>query len=313
MVSLKPLLAPSRPAPAGLAPATTPAPLTAPVNRILPFSCVDGPGSRLVVFFQGCNMRCVTCHNPQTIGHCNHCLDCLPHCPQQALQDASVNGKRRLLHAVDRCQRCDQCLPHCPRSGAPYARRYGVDELLRVIADHALLLDGVTFSGGEATQQHRFLAALQARLKRHPDTAHLDLLIDSNGVLDRPHWDPLLSHSDGVMLDIKAMDPTLHKALTGRDNSKVLASARHLAQQDKLRELRFLVIVDRNDSDAELAALAEFIHALPGARPLRLNGFRHHGVRDPATTWPETPVARLEAIAQWFCQQGIDAIVNGGC
>lgn len=37
------------------------------IRQILPFSAVDGPGNRAVVFFQGCNLRCLTCHNPETI------------------------------------------------------------------------------------------------------------------------------------------------------------------------------------------------------------------------------------------------------
>ncbi len=40
------------------------------VASTIPFSCVDGPGNRFVVFLQGCNFDCIACHNPQTIpGH----------------------------------------------------------------------------------------------------------------------------------------------------------------------------------------------------------------------------------------------------
>jgi pyruvate-formate lyase-activating enzyme len=34
---------------------------------IVPFSWVDGPGNRFVVFAQGCPFDCLACHNPETI------------------------------------------------------------------------------------------------------------------------------------------------------------------------------------------------------------------------------------------------------
>ncbi|WP_257979896.1 4Fe-4S cluster-binding domain-containing protein, partial [Aeromonas salmonicida] len=58
---------------------------TATVSRWLPFSCVDGPGNRLVLFLQGCNFRCPGCHNPHTMGLCDHCGDCVATCPSGAL------------------------------------------------------------------------------------------------------------------------------------------------------------------------------------------------------------------------------------
>jgi pyruvate formate lyase activating enzyme len=40
------------------------------VADVIPFSWVDGPGNRFVVFTQGCPFDCVACHNPETIAPC---------------------------------------------------------------------------------------------------------------------------------------------------------------------------------------------------------------------------------------------------
>ena len=55
------------------------------INRIIPFSNVDGPGNRFAVFLQECNVNCLYCHNPETINRCNSCGICITTCPAGAL------------------------------------------------------------------------------------------------------------------------------------------------------------------------------------------------------------------------------------
>jgi YjjW family glycine radical enzyme activase len=280
---------------------------TATVSRWLPFSCVDGPGNRLVLFLQGCNFRCPGCHNPHTMGLCDHCGDCVPACPSGAL--TLVEDRVRWQAAL--CTDCDRCIDDCPCHASPKTSQMSVAEVLALLRRYGPLLTGITVSGGEATTQLPFVIALFTAIKAAPDLAHLSCLLDSNGSLAEIGWQRLLPVLDGAMLDLKGWRDSVHHMLTGHGRERVLASLQLLASHGKLAELRLLHVPGRSDfldADGKLeAGLASFLQSL-GPVPIRLNGFRHHGVRGVATSWQEADREALTRLAAALRERGLGPV-----
>ena len=278
------------------------------VSRVLPFSCVDGPGNRLVLFLQGCNFRCPGCPNPHTIGLCDDCGDCLAVCPSGAL----IFNQGKVQWQATLCTDCDACLEACPRSANPKTRQMSVAEVLALLRRYGPLLTGVTVSGGEATTQLPFVIALFTAIKAAPDLARLTCLLDSNGSLGETGWQRLLPVLDGAMIDLKGWREPVHLALTGRGRERVLASLRWLAAHDRLAEVRLLLVPGRSDfldaTGALEEALTTFLLSL-GPVPIRLNGFRHHGVRGEALSWPEAGSADLTVLANALKAKGFGSVM----
>lgn len=278
----------------------------ATVSKVLNYSCVDGPGNRLVVFLQGCNFNCRSCHNPHTIGLCNHCGDCVPACPHKALM--LIDGKVDFV--PHNCDQCDACLKACSINANPMVQIMSVESVLARLLEHHLMLDGITLSGGEATLQADFIVALFTAIKADVRLRHLSCFIDSNGQLGRAAWQRLLPITDGVLLDIKAIDIQLHQALTGRPNQRVMQSLRTLHQARRLHELRYLVIPGFTDQPSEVQALAELVLSLDANIPVRLNAFQHHGVIGPAREWPKARQHDIQVIVQQLQQAGVREIIT---
>lgn len=267
------------------------------LNNVLPFSSVDGPGNRSVVFLQGCNLACVYCHNPYTIAVCTHCGDCVEPCPEDALH--WVGGK--VTVDWSRCTRCAVCTDVCPVSSTPLAESVTSQELLDRLRRTAPFTSGVTISGGEATVQPKFLLEFTSALRADPDFIGKTVLIDSNGVTPREVWDRLAPTIDGVMLDLKAWTDEEHRRITGQGNEQVIASAHHLADLGLLTELRLVLVPGWNDASGSIEAMADWM--APLGVPLKLIGVRHHGVDAP--TFPEAAAEDLEEAAAVFRAKGV--------
>jgi pyruvate formate lyase activating enzyme len=174
------------------------------------------------------------------------------------------------------------------------------------IAEAAPFLSGVTVSGGEATVQWQFVHELFRWLAEDPATAHLTRLIDTNGDAEPVVWDTLAGSMHGAMVDLKALDPEVHQVLTHRDNARVLASIRQLAELGRLHEVRLLVVPGINDTPEQLAATARWLAELDPAPPVVVQGFRHHGARPAARRWSEATPEDLDAAAARLIEHGLD-------
>jgi YjjW family glycine radical enzyme activase len=272
-------------------PAASPA--TGLTSGLLPFSLVDGPGARFVAFLQGCGFDCPACHNPCTIGVCDDCGACLDACDSGAL--SVLDG--RVAWNPDACLGCDACVAACPIDATPKTRRWTPAALVDQVRAAVPFVSGVTVSGGEATRQAPFVQAFFRALADDPELAHLSRFVDSNGDAELATWRSLAPVMDAAMIDLKAFDDELHRALTGRPVARVLDSIAWLAERALLHEVRMLLIPGRNDDDRLLDRTAAWLARVAPGVPVKVIGFRRHGVREVARAWPEPARERLEAAA----------------
>lgn len=281
----------------------------ATVNQIIPFSCVDGPGSRLVIFLQGCNFNCKNCHNPHTIDWCDSCGDCVPTCPAKALKLITDDNKSQVVWDQQLCTQCDICLSVCPKQSTPKTLRYSVDELLTLIRAQMHFINGVTISGGEASLQLPFIIALFREMQLSKDLAHLSCMIDSNGSLSLNGWQQVLPFIQGAMIDLKSWQQDTHRYITGRDNHRVFSALKLLAEQGKLYEVRLLHIPEVSDFDSEIDAVASYLAQLPVTVRIKLNAFQHHGVTGDALMWPSCTEAQIQQLANALARRGVNNLI----
>lgn len=223
------------------------------VNRIIPFSNVDGPGNRLAIFFQGCNINCSYCHNPETINQCANCMACIEGCPTKAIEsiDDKINYSERL------CTGCDKCIRTCKYSSSPRTSEHTVDELYEVIEGYKNFIRGITVSGGEPTLQATFITELFKKVK----ALGLTCFVDTNGFFDKDKISELIDVTDKFMVDIKAVDKL--EKLCGTKMSNNIDNLKYLLSLDKVHEVRSVIVLEDMDIDNTLHTVASILKGYP--------------------------------------------------
>lgn len=176
----------------------------------------DGPGSRTVLFLQGCALDCIWCHSPHSRlpsspllffdSLCINCQRCAEVCPQQVHE---FKGQNHLIER-SRCIQCGACIAACPFSSQETntgplqlpSHKANVDTLFESLRSHLELLSdtgGITFSGGEPLLQ---FSALQ-KLAQKCQQAGIHTAIETSGIVPAPAVEALKPYINTWLLGMR--------------------------------------------------------------------------------------------------------------
>lgn len=250
------------------------------ITDIKKFATHDGPGIRTTVFVKGCPLHCRWCSNPETIAshmqlyfmekRCIRCGECRDVCPENAIDPD--NHKR-----IDRsrCTLCMRCVGECPAGAlVPVGRAVAVNAVVEEIVKDMPFYGangGLTLSGGEPLYQPFF----SLNLLKQCHELGISTVLDTCGFASSGIVDEILDHVDLVLLDIKHMDPAMHRLGTGVDNTLILKNAMKMSRRVMVR-ISVPLISGYNDGADNLDRTAQFALS-QGVNHIDLNPFHSLG------------------------------------
>lgn len=214
------------------------------------FGVHDGPGLVTTVFFKGCPLRCIWCHNPEGQSFNKEIMIRKNSCKHCGLCDKKCNHPE--------CQPYGKCLHICPSN---LIREVGEELEAKELANRILInrkvLDGVTFSGGEPLAQSEFLLETISYLN------DIQTNIETCGFCDSVVFKKVIEKVDHVFFDLKLADDEQHKKYTGVSNKLILDNLMTLKNIKKSCTIRTPLIKGITDTKDNLDAIKMLIGDLP--------------------------------------------------
>ena len=210
----------------------------------------DGTGIRTTVFFKGCPLCCMWCHNPECISF-----------------------EKQILFYRDKCIGCDKCDEGC-FAGARVVcgKEYSADKLLiEILRDLPYYGEngGVTFSGGEPFAQKEFVADIVDLCCENK----ISCAVETSMLYFEPD---IFRKLDFVMADLKIWDSEIHKTYTGVYNEIIKENFL------KLNELNIPIIARTPfipDIKQEIHNISEFLKGLENVKQYEILPYHPLGLQ----------------------------------
>jgi len=276
--------------------------VTGRVFDIKRYSIHDGPGIRTTVFLKGCSLRCLWCHNPESVevgpelmhwpGRCTRCYACIEACPKGAIAKDAAGAV-----VIDRkaCDLCGKCAEACLYDAMQMVgREMSVEEVLSEVEKDKIFYDqsggGVTLSGGDPFVQSAFAEALLDGCRSRGIPAAVDTAgFSRNGVLDR-----VASKAGLILYDLKCMDDARHKELTGVSNVPIIENLKRLAAGPTEVWVRIPLVSGVNDDDENVRRTIALLKSLKTIKKVGILPYHSGGLEKARRIGRESHFRKFE-------------------
>lgn len=241
------------------------------IHSIETCGTVDGPGVRFVVFMQGCPMRCLYCHNPDTWAIYSNPLPL---------------GEGAVVNEYANCTIAGEGIKQLTVS--QILEKYdGVKEFCK---------GGITVTGGEPLLQTDFVIELFKKAKEK----NIHTCLDTSGIMfeDGKKYDELIKYTDLVLLDIKHINDEEHKKLTGHSNKNILEFARYLSDKKVPVWIRHVVVPGITLNEKYLRELGKFLKTLKNVQALDVLPYHDMAVKKYESLGMDYPLKNIKPLSK---------------
>lgn len=261
------------------------------IHSLESFGTVDGPGVRFVVFFEGCPMRCLYCHNPDTWN----------------MKDGTNMQADEIIEKMERNRSYYTTGGITATGGEPMLQLDFLTELFTKAKEKGIhtCLDtsGIMFPWMPDLEEKA-----EEPLCPEDESGKMRAVVEQQ----RGKIEQLMKVTDLVMLDIKHINDAEHRKLTGQPNQNILAFAKYLDSIGKPVWIRHVVVPGITLEEKELKELGSFLSTLSNIEKLEVLPYHSLGkvkydnlgidypLKDtPQTTKEQAAWAREQICSTW--------------